>query len=86
VAARSRELEREGKRPFTHYFLPEAILRLKQGFGRLVRRGDDRGRVVFLDRRILTKPYGRLFLRALPRCPVVIHEGEGEPRRVEVEE
>jgi len=86
VAARSRELEREGKRPFTHYFLPEAILRLKQGFGRLVRRGDDRGRVVLLDRRLLTRPYGRLFLRALPRCPLVIHEGEGETRRVEVEE
>jgi Rad3-related DNA helicase len=52
--------------PFLQYALPQAALRLKQGFGRLIRRGDDRGAVVILDRRILERDYGRAFLEALP--------------------
>jgi len=82
VQARSRELQRAGKSPFWDYLLPEAILKFKQGFGRLVRARDDRGRVVILDRRIASKPYGRLFLQALPPCPVVLHKGRGVQERI----
>jgi len=52
--------------PFLQYALPQAALRLKQGFGRLIRRSDDRGAVVILDSRILERDYGRAFLEALP--------------------
>jgi len=54
--------------PFEEYALPEAILRFRQGFGRLIRTRSDRGAVVLLDRRILTKRYGPLFLKSLPAC------------------
>jgi DNA polymerase-3 subunit epsilon/ATP-dependent DNA helicase DinG len=54
--------------PFDQYSLPEAILRFRQGFGRLIRTRSDRGAVVILDRRILTKRYGPLFLKSLPTC------------------
>jgi Rad3-related DNA helicase/DNA polymerase III epsilon subunit-like protein len=52
--------------PFLQYALPQAALRLKQGFGRLIRRDDDRGAVVILDNRVLERDYGRAFLDALP--------------------
>jgi DNA polymerase-3 subunit epsilon/ATP-dependent DNA helicase DinG len=61
-AARSERL----RDPFLQYALPQAALRLKQGFGRLIRRRDDRGAVVILDNRILERDYGRAFLAALP--------------------
>ncbi len=63
-AARSETFED----PFHQYALPEAILRFRQGFGRLIRTESDRGVVVILDRRILTKPYGKMFLSSLPTC------------------
>jgi DNA polymerase-3 subunit epsilon/ATP-dependent DNA helicase DinG len=53
---------------FNQYYLPEAILKFRQGFGRLIRTQSDRGVVVILDRRVLTKQYGRLFLESLPGC------------------
>ncbi len=53
---------------FAQYALPQAILRFKQGFGRLIRHRDDRGVVAVLDRRVVSKSYGRLFLHALPTC------------------
>lgn len=53
---------------FAQYAIPETILRFRQGFGRLIRRKDDRGIVAIFDRRILTKQYGRQFLEALPKC------------------
>ncbi len=56
--------------PFMQYALPEAILRLRQGFGRLIRSKTDRGVVVILDKRIQTKSYGRAFLDSLPACTV----------------
>jgi predicted DnaQ family exonuclease/DinG family helicase len=56
--------------PFTEYALPQAILRFKQGFGRLIRHRDDRGVVAVLDRRLLTRSYGPLFLESLPECTV----------------
>jgi len=54
--------------PFNEYSLPEAILRFRQGFGRLIRTQYDRGAVVILDRRILSKRYGRFFIDSLPPC------------------
>jgi ATP-dependent DNA helicase DinG len=65
-AARTEALEREGRRAFTHLSLPQAVLKLKQGFGRLIRSQRDRGAVVVLDGRILSKPYGATFLESLP--------------------
>ena len=66
VAARSETFED----PFYEYQLPEAILRFRQGFGRLIRTQSDRGVVAILDRRVLTKKYGRAFLDSLPQCTV----------------
>ncbi len=66
VAARSAELED----PFRDYTLPDAILRFRQGFGRLIRRASDRGVVVILDSRVWRKDYGRAFLESLPPCTI----------------
>jgi Rad3-related DNA helicase len=54
--------------PFKELALPSAVLRLKQGFGRLIRRGDDRGAVVLSDARIASRDYGQIFLDALPEA------------------
>lgn len=67
VAARQEKLALEGKAAFAHYSLPQAVLRLRQGFGRLIRSGQDRGAVVILDARLLRRRYGEVFLRSLPR-------------------
>ncbi|MBI5779123.1 MAG: DEAD/DEAH box helicase [Planctomycetes bacterium] len=72
VEARMEEMERNGVDSFKNYFLPEAILKLRQGFGRLIRTKTDKGIIVILDNRIVTKNYGKLFLQALPKCPVMI--------------
>ena len=56
--------------PFDQYTVPEAVLRFRQGFGRLIRTRSDRGVVVVFDRRIITKRYGRAFLDSLPTCKV----------------
>jgi ATP-dependent DNA helicase DinG len=66
IAARS-ELYEDS---FNEYYLPEAILKFRQGFGRLIRTASDRGIVAILDRRVLTKQYGRLFLESLPHCTI----------------
>jgi DNA polymerase-3 subunit epsilon/ATP-dependent DNA helicase DinG len=66
VAARSETFDDA----FTEYNLPEAILRFRQGFGRLIRTQSDRGVVAILDKRVLTKRYGRAFLDSLPGCTV----------------
>jgi ATP-dependent DNA helicase DinG len=71
TAARIEAIEREGGSSFMEYILPHAALRLKQGFGRLIRATTDRGAVALLDRRILEKGYGRYFLGTLPPAPVV---------------
>jgi len=64
VAARSETFDD----PFQEYSLPEAILRFRQGFGRLIRSQQDHGIVAILDKRVLTKRYGRLFIESLPGC------------------
>jgi DNA polymerase-3 subunit epsilon/ATP-dependent DNA helicase DinG len=56
--------------PFGQYAVPQAVLRLKQGFGRLIRSRADRGAVVILDRRLVTRFYGHVFVRSLPPCSV----------------
>lgn len=68
VAARAERIEAKGDSAFSELHLPRAILRLKQGFGRLVRTKSDRGVVAILDRRVQTRGYGKLFLRALPEA------------------
>jgi ATP-dependent DNA helicase DinG len=68
VEARCEAIAERGGQPFLDYSLPQAILKLKQGFGRLIRTKSDTGMVVILDPRMLTKHYGRRFLDALPAC------------------
>jgi ATP-dependent DNA helicase DinG len=71
TAARLEALQAEGKDPFHEYLLPLAALRLKQGFGRLIRSRTDRGAVVLLDRRFVTRRYGRYLRDSLPPAPLV---------------
>ena len=68
--ARCELIKERGGDPFSEYSLPEAILKLRQGVGRLVRTKSDKGIVAILDSRVVRKPYGRAFLAALPKCPV----------------
>lgn len=78
LEARLDAIREAGGNPFRDYQLPEAVIRFKQGFGRLIRSASDRGMVVVLDPRIKTKPYGREFLDSLPPCPVVYEVWRGE--------
>jgi ATP-dependent DNA helicase DinG len=66
VEARLEGLEKEGKNAFLNYSLPQAVLRFRQGYGRLIRTIDDSGVVIILDRRLITKRYGRTFINSLP--------------------
>ncbi|RLB57061.1 MAG: ATP-dependent DNA helicase [Deltaproteobacteria bacterium] len=71
VAARCARMEERGEAPFMKYLVPSAALTLKQGFGRLIRSTTDRGIVAILDKRVVTKGYGHVFLKSLPpavRC------------------
>jgi len=70
--ARMEAIEARGGSSFHEYSLPEAVLKLRQGIGRLIRSKTDHGIVVILDNRVLTKRYGRVFLESLPRCPVEV--------------
>lgn len=65
-AARSEAVEKRGGSAFMELSLPEAVIKFRQGFGRLVRRSDDKGAVVVLDRRIIEKKYGKLFTESIP--------------------
>jgi ATP-dependent DNA helicase DinG len=73
--ARCEAVEQRGGDWFRDYALPTAMLQLRQGFGRLIRGHSDRGVVAILDPRLRTRPYGRAFLAALPRCPLVEDPG-----------
>jgi ATP-dependent DNA helicase DinG len=72
--AKLEKIEQDGGDPFRDYSLPEAILKFRQGVGRLIRTGQDQGIIAILDNRILTKTYGKAFLAVLPKCPVEIVE------------
>ena len=64
----------DGGDPFRQFSLPEAILKFRQGVGRLIRTQHDKGIIVILDNRVLTKPYGKAFLSVLPKCPIEVVE------------
>ena len=68
--ARLQRIKARGGNPFGEYSLPEAILKFKQGFGRLIRSKTDTGSIVVLDPRIVTKSYGQKFIQSLPKLPV----------------
>ncbi|HKO97843.1 MAG TPA: ATP-dependent DNA helicase [Pyrinomonadaceae bacterium] len=93
VAARQRYIEDEGGSSFFEYSVPQAIITLKQGLGRLIRSTTDRGVLAVLDPRLTTKSYGRLFLKSLPPCRVTsriddiatIFESESNPPLSKVE-
>lgn len=71
LEARLDAIREAGGNPFNEYQLPEAVIKFKQGFGRLIRSRQDSGIVVVLDPRVRTKPYGRVFVNSLPKCQIV---------------
>jgi ATP-dependent DNA helicase DinG len=77
--ARLEAIESDGGNPFMDYQVPQAAIKLKQGFGRLIRTQSDRGMVVLFDPRVITKPYGRVFLDALPDAKRFIDGVETAP-------
>src|SRR5271166_3503951 len=77
LAARLEGIRRRGGNPFVEYQLPQAVLALKQGVGRLIRDFDDFGVIVIGDPRLKTKAYGRVFLEALPSSPVIAESAVG---------
>lgn len=70
--AKAEFLSARGKNPFLEYFLPGAVVKFKQGFGRLIRTKEDRGCIICLDHRIVSKGYGRVFMDSLPNCQKII--------------
>lgn len=71
IQARLQAIEEEGGNPFFDYSLPQAVVKFKQGFGRLIRTATDRGTIICLDRRLIEKAYGKVFIKSLPNCPKV---------------
>ncbi|MBI4830059.1 MAG: DEAD/DEAH box helicase family protein [Candidatus Lindowbacteria bacterium] len=69
--ARAEDIERRGGNAFNEYSLPLAVIKFKQGFGRLIRNRTDHGAVLILDKRVVEKIYGQTFLNSLPKCRVV---------------
>jgi ATP-dependent DNA helicase DinG len=67
-------MKRRGQNSFEDYSLPQAIIRLRQGVGRLIRSRTDTGHIVLLDSRVATRRYGRRFVESLPPCRVVTRD------------
>lgn len=76
VEARIESIREQGGNPFMEFQVPEAILKFRQGVGRLIRTKTDTGMIVILDPRVVTKPYGKRFLQALPDCEIIMDEDE----------
>ena len=72
IEARLDKIKADGGNPFMEYSLPEAVLKFKQGIGRLIRSKLDTGIITILDNRVITKRYGKVFLDSLPPCPIII--------------
>lgn len=72
IEARIEKIEANGGNAFFEFSLPEAVLKFRQGVGRLIRTKSDNGIVVVLDNRVLTKKYGQMFLNSVPKCPIEI--------------
>ncbi len=83
IEAKLEAITMNGGNAFTDFTLPEAVLKFRQGVGRLIRSTSDRGLVTVLDPRIVRKSYGRIFVQSLPQCPVEIQTPEGEVRDLE---
>ena len=75
--ARAEYIEMSGGNPFREYSLPQAVIKFKQGFGRLIRHSNDTGAILVLDQRILLKSYGKSFIRSLPPSKIVSDLSEG---------
>ena len=82
LEARSEHIAASGGDPFLEYTVPQAVIKFKQGFGRLIRSRDDRGGVLVLDSRVLSKNYGRIFLRSLPEVEMVSGPGREVYKRM----
>ncbi len=81
--ARAEKIKADGGDPFRDFSVPQAVIKFRQGFGRLIRSRDDRGAVLILDRRVLNKSYGRIFLRSLPDTEIVRGDSTGVFSRME---
>jgi len=69
LKARMEDAQLKGNDPFYHVQLPDAVIALKQGVGRLIRDEQDRGVLIICDSRLVTRPYGEVFVKSLPECP-----------------
>ncbi len=72
IEARIEAIERRGGNAFLEYTVPQAAIKFKQGFGRLIRRKTDRGAILILDKRLVEKSYGRIFMNSLPPCSTAV--------------
>ena len=68
--------EKDNRDPFTLYSIPSASIKFKQGFGRLIRKKGDRGCIVCLDKRLMTKSYGKIFLKSIPECKTLYENSD----------